>query len=65
MSSHYIIDCKTKYPEVELGEYIESCDERNSNGKYTVDDVRGISILKKLIVTKADMKGVSLTPIKY
>ena len=60
----FIVDCKSKYPEVELGEYIESCDERNSEGKYTLDDVRGISIQKKLIFTKADMQGVSLTPYK-
>lgn len=49
---------------VQLGEYIELCDERNSEGKYTLDDVRGISIQKKLIFTKADMQGVSLTPYK-
>ena len=60
----FIVDCKTKYPEVELGEYIELCDERNSDGKYTLYDVRGISIQKKLIFTKADMQGVSLTPYK-
>lgn len=60
----FIVDCKTKYPEVELGEYIEPCDKRNSENKYTFDDVRGISIQKKLIYTKADMQGVSLTPYK-
>jgi type I restriction enzyme S subunit len=49
---------------VPLGDYIELCDERNSDGKYTLDDVRGISILKKLIPTKADMQDVSLTPYK-
>lgn len=47
-----------------LGDYIELCDERNSEGRYTLDDVRGISIQKKLIDTKADMQGVSLTPYK-
>ncbi|CCX61643.1 conserved domain protein [Bacteroides sp. CAG:598] len=64
----FVVDCKTKYPEVELSngqdDYIELCDERNSEGKYTLDDVRGISIQKKLISTKADMKDVSLTPYK-
>jgi type I restriction enzyme S subunit len=60
----YIVDCKKKYTEVELGEYLQPCDERNSNGKYTLDDVRGISILKKLIPTKADMQDVSLSPYK-
>lgn len=60
----YIVDCKRKYPEVELGEYIEPRDERNRDEKYTLQDVRGISILKKLIPTKADMKDVSLSPYK-
>ncbi len=41
----YIIDCKKKYPEVELGEYIEEVNEKNSEGKY--DDVKGLSTLKK------------------
>ncbi len=49
---------------VRLGDYIELCDERNSDEIYTLDDVRGISILKKLIPTKADMQDVSLTPYK-
>ena len=53
---------KTKW--VRLGEYIELCEERNSGGRYTIDDVRGISIEKKLIYTKANMDGVSLTPYK-
>lgn len=58
----FVADCKSKYSEVELGEYIEPCDERNGEGKYTLEDVRGISILKELIFTKADMKEVSLSP---
>lgn len=49
---------------VSLGDYIELCDERNNAGEYTLDDVRGISILKKFIPTKADMKDVSLSPYK-
>jgi type I restriction enzyme S subunit len=60
----YIVDCKKNYPEVELGEYIEPCDERNSDSVYTLDNLRGISILKKLIPTKADMQDVSLYPYK-
>lgn len=51
-------------PMVRLGDLIELCDERNSEGKYGIDDVRGISIEKKLIFTKADMNGVSLNPYK-
>jgi len=60
----YIVDCKKKYPEVELGGHIEPCDERNSNGLYTLDNLKGISISKKLIPTKADMQYVSLSPYK-
>ena len=45
-----------------LGELIELCDEHNAKGKYTVDDVKGISIQKIFIETKADMKDVSLNP---
>lgn len=49
----------TKY---KLGELIEPCDERNYDNKYTLDDVKGISIQKCFIETKANMEGVSLTP---
>lgn len=59
-----VVDCKRKYDEVALGEYIVSCDERNSEGKYTVDDVRGISTDKKFIPTKANMDGVSVSSYK-
>lgn len=53
---------KTKM--VRLGDYIELCDERNSEGKYTIDDVRGISTAKEFIPTKANLDGVSLTSYK-
>ena len=59
-----VVDCKRIYNEVELGEYIESCDERNSEGKYTIDDVRGISTDKEFIPTKANMDGVSVSSYK-
>lgn len=64
----FIVDCKTKYPEVELSngqdDYIELCDERNSEEKYTLDDVRGISTDKNFIFTKANMDGVPLINYK-
>lgn len=60
----YIVDCKKKYPEVELGEYIEPCDENNSDKGYTLDDIRGISTEKKFIATKANLDGVSLSAYK-
>lgn len=49
----------TKY---KLGQLLEPCDERNSEGKYTLNDVKGISIQKCFIETKANMEGVSLSP---
>ena len=45
-----------------LGELIRLEDERNSNGQYSLDNVKGISIQKIFIDTKADMQGVSLLP---
>ena len=45
-----------------LGELIEACDERNADGKYGINDVKGLSIQKKFIETKANMDGVSLKP---
>ena len=45
-----------------IGDYIELSDERNTDLEYRLDDVRGISIEKKLIDTKADMTDVSLRP---
>ena len=43
-----------------LGDLIELCDERNTEGKYTVDDVRGISNTKEVMLTKADITDRSL-----
>lgn len=51
-------------PRVLLGDLIVQCDERNSDGLYTVNDVKGVSINKVIIETKADMTGVSLSPYK-
>ena len=49
---------------VRLGDYIEQCDERNTKEIYFADDVRGISIEKRIIDTKANMDGVSVTNYK-
>lgn len=51
-------------PIVELGELIEQTDLRNSDNKYTEDDVKGISTEKKFISTKANLDGVSLLSYK-
>ena len=49
----------TKY---KLGSLLELLDERNTDLNYNIDDVKGISIQKIFIETKADMSGVSLKP---
>lgn len=58
----YLDKLKIENEELKIGEFIEQCDERNSNSIYTLDDLRGISIQKKFIDSKADMMNVSLTP---
>lgn len=60
----FIVNCKSLYPEVEIGEYILACDERNNFGKYQLDNLRGISTDKQFIETKANMDGVSLSSYK-
>ena len=47
-----------------LGKLIEWSDERNENLEYGLKNVKGISIKKEFIETKADMDGVSLKPYK-
>ena len=49
----------TKY---RLGDLINPADERNSSGIYGLADLKGISIKKIFIETKADMTNVLLTP---
>lgn len=46
---------------VRLGDYIELCDERNSNNAFGVADVKGMTITKELIPTKADLKDNDLS----
>ena len=46
---------------VTLGDYIEQCDKRNSEGKYTLDDAMGMTITKEIIPTKADLKDNDLS----
>ena len=47
-----------------LGGLIKRSDARNADEKYCVDHVRGMSVEKVFIPTKADMRGVSLKPYK-
>lgn len=53
-----------KLKKYKLGELIELCDERNSDNKYKLSDVKGISTEKVFIDTKANMDGVSLDSYK-
>ena len=59
-----VVDCKRKYDEVELGEYIESCDERNSEGKYTEQDCVGVNINKELNIMRGTLESKKLELFK-
>jgi type I restriction enzyme, S subunit len=39
----YIQELKREYKEVEIGGYIEECNERNFRNKYDVDSLRGVT----------------------
>lgn len=47
-----------------IGPFIEQCDDRNSKSDFDKDAVRGLSISKQLIETKADLDGVNLCNYK-
>lgn len=49
---------------IRLGDFIHQLDERNKDSVYSLDDLRGLSIQKVFIHTKAKMDGVSLTAYK-
>ena len=53
---------KQTVPE-KIGQYLIPCDERNEIG-LSVDFVRGLSVSKQVITTKANMNGVSLSNYK-
>lgn len=59
-----VLDNCTDFPVVELKDYIKETDIRNSLGEYTLDNLRGLSIEKVFIQSKANMTGVSLLPYK-
>lgn len=58
----YIEDLRRRVPCEKIGKYIELSESTNENLEYGIDSVRGISIDKKFIETKANMEGVSLKP---
>lgn len=60
----YIQELKHNYESVEIGAYIETCDERNTDGLYGAESVRGLSTNKEIINTKANMDGVGVSSYK-
>lgn len=56
----YIEDLRRKTLYKKIGNYLELVESRNNNSEFGIDDVRGVSIDKKFIATKADMAGVNL-----
>lgn len=59
----YIEDLRRKFPSEPIGKYLSLSDRRNDIG-LGLESVRGISIDKKFIFTKADMEGVGLSNYK-
>ena len=58
----YIEELRREMPSQKIGTFLKLSEERNDDGKCGLDDVRGVSIEKRFIPTKADMKGVNLRP---
>lgn len=61
---HFSLDRLADITLLPLGDFIEQTSTTNSNGNYTIDNLRGLSIEKVFIKTKANMSGVSLLPYK-
>jgi len=53
-----------EYKSVPLGEYIEECNERNLDGRYGVDDVRGVISSGVFDKTKAKTQGLKFDNYK-
>lgn len=49
---------------VRLGDCIEQCDERNTDLRYDISDVMGMTITKEIISTKANLEGNDLSKFK-
>ena len=58
----YIDQLRKKLPHTAIGEYIEPCEDKNIRLEYGLESIKGVSIEKRFIETKADMDGVSLKP---
>lgn len=60
----YIQELKHIYPAQEIGPYLEECNNRNTDGIYAEESVRGLATSKGMIDTKANLEGVSLNSYK-
>lgn len=49
---------------VRLGDYIEECDLRNTELKFGIENVKGMTITKEVIPTKANLEGNDLSKFK-
>ena len=58
----YIDQLRKELPHTAIGEYIEQSEDKNIRLEYGLESVKGVSIEKRFIETKADMGGVSLKP---
>ena len=58
----YLDKLRAILPHKRIGDYIELSEEKNESNEYNLDYVRGVSIDKRFIETKANMKGVDLRP---
>lgn len=59
----YIENLRKHTPAKTIGQYLIPCEQRNDIG-LSVDFVRGLSVSKQVITTKANMDGVSLNSYK-
>ena len=58
----FVVDCKTKYPKVKLGEWIEILEKRNSDGKHY--PFTGVNKDKTFMPTAADTNELDNTKYK-
>lgn len=60
----YIQELKHKYPAQEIGPYIEECNERNADGKYGVEVLRGVTSEGVFDTSKAKTDGLNFLTYK-
>ena len=55
---------RREMPSKKVKDYIQPLDDRNNKELYDINNVKGLSIQKEFIETKANLSGVSLTSYK-